>query len=230
MINRSMRIKLSILFACIFAAGVWVFYPSERDVQGYNDLMLKAQSSRVSNDKKDPFTATQYREGVVKDIYYHKGEYLSRIICDDSRLVFDQQSGGMVILEHMENLTCTIQKELFYQTRDGQEVVIDGEGKKRYRGKSGSVDTSTVLFPMQTIRVVNADKATYHYHTKVLKAERPVIKEYRANGHYLPDNFESALLLMEGVADDVNVSFDQDEMTFHANRLKGRVFSKGVRS
>jgi hypothetical protein len=205
MVKQSSRILIIFILLVPVLLGVWVMIPSERHVQKYHDLMHQSQSKRSSKQKKDPFVAIQYREGVIKDIHYRRGDSLlqARVVSDRSHLVFDQQPNGMDILEHMEQLTCAMQKELFYVTDD------------------------VTVKPMQIIRFVKADKATYYYNKEMLLADHPIIIEYRVEGHHLPENYDDAVVMMRSVAENVEISFDNAELTFHAKRLKGRVFPQG---
>lgn len=207
--------------------GVWMLVPSEKDAREYHELVSKSQANRKS--KKSPYTATQYREGVVKDIYYRSDSEVlqARIASDRSRLVFDQQPEGMSILEYMENLTCVIQKELFYLSADGQEVIADSQGGFKDR-KGRPIDQElAILKPMQLVRYIIADEAVYRYNKEQLDADRPTIIEYRLEGHQLPQNFDESNVMMQGVAENVEVSFENDELAFHAKRLKARIFPKG---
>ncbi len=201
--------------------------PSEKDVQQYHALVNKSQSRRES--KKNPYVATQYREGVIKDIYYRNDEGVlqARVASDRSRLVFDQQPEGMEILEYMEQLTCAMQKELFYVTQNGDEIISDGEGG--FKNRKGRLISSEEisLKPMQIVRFVIADNAVYYYNKEKLVADYPTVFEYRLEGHQLPEDYESATLMMRGVAENVEASFENGKPAFLAKRLKARFFPKG---
>lgn len=223
------RVFMILSIGALTCVGAWMLVPSETDVRGYQDLVSRSQSTRTT--KKNPYVATQHREGVVKDIYYGGADTMqARVKSESSRLVFDQQTGGMDILEYMEQLDCIMQKELFYLMPSGREIFSDGEGAfKDRKGKPVDI-TTTKLQPMQVVRHVVADQAIYYYNKEKLVADHPTITEYRLEGHEFPEQFDNANVAMSGVADNAEVAFDHGELTFHAKRMKARIFPKGRRS
>lgn len=227
MLRRNLRVFIVLLFLVPVALGVWFLMPSDKDVEQYHALVNKSQSAKET--KKDPYVATQFREGVIKDIYTSNGHghLMARVASDRSRLVFDQQPEGMNILEHLEQLTCTMQKELFFMTKSGDELVADGKGGfKDRKGKPVNVDIVS-LKPMQVARLVIADKAVYDYNNEKLVADHPTVFEYKLEGHQFPESFSSATQMIRGVAENAELSFDNGEMVFHAKRLKARYFPNG---
>ncbi|MEM1282511.1 MAG: hypothetical protein AAGG81_03055 [Chlamydiota bacterium] len=212
---------IALIILCILAPiviGVWFLIPSEKDASQYHELVDLSQSARSA--KKKSYVATQYREGVIKDIYYQHDHnpVKARVSSDRSQLVFDQQNEGMEILEHMEQLVCVMQKELFYVTDEGNEILLDQEGFfKDRKGKRVSVGEREP-YPMQVVRYVTADTAKYYYNKERIVANQPTITEYRAEGHELPAIEDPLSLIMDGTT----IKSDSMKLSFQRGQLGGK--------
>lgn len=151
----------------------------------------------------------QTRQEVSKKIWYQEeGPLFVSIKSADSELFFFHQGGTIEVVEHLENVTCLMQEELYY--------LLPG-GKKTHDPETGGQ-------PMQLIRFVEADKACYHYNTQLFLAEDVKISRYCVEGHTPVSSLKGAQLLMKGVAQRAEFTLQGDKLDFQAHRMKAEFF------
>jgi hypothetical protein len=74
--------------------------------------------------------------------------------------------------------------------------------------------------PIQTIRYIEADKATYFYEDNTLVARDVTIYRYITSGHTLITSFDSLKPIMIGKASEVEFSLNGDDLNFKAKQMK----------
>ncbi len=200
----------------VFAVSGWMFYRdaiSEDNVQKYHQLIASANPIN-SNMKASPYTASQQRQGIQKDVYFfHDGQRLqTRLRSSDSTMVLDNQEEGLEIIEKMQNVKGAMQEELYYLLPDGREVVHLADGMD-LSGKDAWI-------PMQRVRYMEADFATYYYNSEKLMADGVKIYSYIMPSHKLPDSFNEAKPVMTGTARSIECSLAGRSMAFRADELQ----------
>lgn len=223
MVRLSLKLLIASFFVGLMVFGLQFLLPGERAQKQYHELV-----NRVSGEgEEEHFLAKQERKNVTKELFYsHKGsDREARIVARDSRLVVEKEQKKSSFREEMDGVTCLYQEEVFYKTPEGKEVIIDEEGNYRFR-KGGGIVSSNELSPMQRVRQVIADHAIYYFDEEMLEAERPFIKEYLMSGHHLPSELKGGALIMSGIASSVTVSFQREEISLEAKRLKAKVFPR----
>ncbi len=221
------KITYFVLACIIVAFGVVLLRPSEGAKADYRELMQKAKPISVGKLKKDPFIATHQRIGVCKDVFYLDGgqRLHMRVESDRGDIVYESDGSGLDIIEELMNVKCTMQEELFYVLPDGREVVCDSEGSYRFRNGKPYSDRGQ-LQPMQLVRYIEAEKASYYITKDSLKAGKAEICRYRLPGHELCEVSVMGKLLMKGVADQIDVQLSDKGIQFHAKGLKGKISFK----
>jgi hypothetical protein len=218
-----------VLALCLYA----LFAISTKDEQVYRKLVESANPIN-SNIKASPYTAKQQRKGVQKDILLTQGgdRLQVHLTSPHSILVLDRQDGKMEIIEKMENVKCTMQEELFYSLSDGREVVRQPSGKLVLRESKPS-DPAWIepdiseLKPMQHVRYIEADHATYYYKNDRIIADDVKISRFTLPGHALITSFERMEPTMTGTAKNVEFSLKGKDLQFTAHQLKAIFYDSG---
>lgn len=202
---------------CIYA----MFSVSEHDERAYRRLVETANPVN-SNVKASPYTAKQQRTNVQKDILLTQGadRLLVHLTSTDSVLVLDRQENKMEIIEKMDNVKCVMQEELFYVLPDGREVIRRSDGNLVLREAGDLIPDAEGMQPMQHVRYMEADHATYYYKNDNVIADHVKISRYTVSGHGLVTNFAFDKPSMTGLADNVEFSLKGPEVQFTAHRFK----------
>lgn len=206
---------------------------SSRDVETYRTLTVDAASEKGASQSA-PYQAKQKRVKVQKDVMYYQGE--SRLhIClkaKEAQMVLDRQEESSELVEHMNGVTCSMQEEVFYELPDGREAVMHSDGRLLLKNANPENDESFVAFdlaqakPMQIIRFMEADKASYFYQFDLFKASDVTITRFVAPGHQLQESWKDKKIMMKGVADSVHFSLNGKDLNFKATKLKATMFGK----
>lgn len=211
-----------VLALCLYA----LFTISTKDKQVYRKL-VESSNPVNSNIKASPYTAKQQRKGVQKDILLTQGaERLQvHLTSTNSILVLDRQEGKMEIIEKMQNVKCTMQEELYYLLPDGREVIRQPNGKLALRDSKPSDITwiesdVSELKPMQHVRYIEADHATYYYKNDHVIADDVKIFRYTLPTHNLITLFDRMEPTMTGTAKNVEFSLNGKDLQFTAHQLK----------
>ncbi|KIC75454.1 hypothetical protein DB42_AC00600 [Neochlamydia sp. EPS4] len=224
-----------LLLIALLSGIVWqIGQVNEKDELEYRKLLAASQSSK-SAMQLNSYTARQEREGVQKDIYFYKrGERLHmRLIADAAQLLLKQQDSHPQVVEHLQNVKCLMQEELYYLLPDGREAVLQPDGQLRLRSahaaplaSSWSPESRLELRPMQLLRFIEAETAEYHYKKDLLVANKVKMKRYAISGHQLKEVVEQEKILMQGTADKVEFSLKGEEEAFHlkAYHFKAKLF------
>lgn len=182
------------------------------DPEEYQKIMERANPT-LQLEAGRPFKASQRRKGVQKNFWQVKENFhlVSQVNCEESDLVIEQKEGAQVIVEYMKGVLCLIQEELFY---------LDPSGNKIFDAK-GSEPLGKV---QQTIRVIRAGRAKYHYSSEILEAEDVNMSLYTIPGRELPHSFNGFIPSMEGRAETLNLAIIEKELRFKADNFKGTLF------
>jgi lipopolysaccharide export system protein LptA len=115
-----------------------------------------------------------------------------RLKSDTSDLTVDYQEGKSTVVEHLEQVHCLM-----------QEALLPGDP------------------PGQLVRSLQAARASYHYQTGELFAEKVKIERYRLPGHELGGPLEEGVLLMKGDAEEGTLSLSGKKPLLHAKEFQG---------
>jgi hypothetical protein len=203
------------------------------DVQEYRQLIENSDLGQAKN-KSSPYTAKQQRDDIQKDISFMQGgERLQlRLIAVESQLVLDQHDGETALLEQMRDVHCYMQEELYFVLPDGREALRQSDGQLLIRHADPKNPSSWLpqkvpnLKPMQVIRYLQADEATYYYKTDEFVAQQVALSRFAVPGHQLVELHEGKPL-MNGVAEKVEFSLAGKDLNFKAYQLKATFFNAG---
>lgn len=185
---------MAVLFGCaaFFAKGVFSY--NEKDRERYYELVHHEEdleTAKISNHR---------RFNLRKDFYFTKGnERLQMWLKSASaELKLERQGGKNAVIEHMRDVTCYMQEEVYYAAPDK---------------------------PMQIIRHLKADAASYHYQKDLFVAENVQISRYLIPGSTLVETgVEDNKLLMTGLAKRVEFSLNGSDPNFKAYQLKSSFY------
>lgn len=190
---------LSFILAFSFVAlflGFFTYESREESVIAFEHLVKASRSRSPETDPKDEYVSTQRREGVRKELYYNdeaQRRLQIKIHGKSSNLVFRRHDDRSQIVEMLKGVKFYMQEALFYRTPDGREV-----------SENLSLEYGP-LVPMQTIRYVEADEASYNFHIENLEAVNAMVSRYCTVGHSLPEELDEEDLLMRGYADSISL-------------------------
>jgi hypothetical protein len=203
---------------------------SEQDVELYQKLVNSENPNRL--DKMSPsYKAKQRRQSLQKEAFFNrKNERLQlRLTSSDAELVLDCHDGGTEVVEHMNNVRCCIQEELFYKLPDGHVALLQEDGRLLVKHgdprdlHSWTTPQAEGVVPMQKIRVLEAASASYYYERDLFEAENVKISQYILTGHQLPDQPNDAKPIMRGTAQWVRFTLSEGDY-FKAHQLKARFY------
>lgn len=205
---------------------------TSEDVQQYRKLMMDTSSAESKNNA---YTSQQKRYRVQKEIYFPKG--MDRLhLCvkaAEAQLVLDHQESETAIIEHMKNVKCLMQEEVYYLLEDGREAVLQENGKLLIRHADPKEEASWLdsassgLKPMQIIRYMQADTAAYYYKTDLFLADKVEMSRYIVPGHQLVDSVKGLNPVMHGIAQRIEFSLAGKDLNFKAHQFKATFFNSG---
>ncbi len=193
----------------------------------YSDVNHEAYQNVIkvaSQSEKDIHgTTTQQRELVAKDIWFTRENVPLQLHLKsaDSELVFEHEGKHSEIVEKMKDVICFVQEELFYILGEDKEVIRDASGKLVLRD-SPQVEVSEgdpELKPVQRIRYIEADHATYYFHSGLLIANEVHLSQYILPGHKLSLSIEGKTPIMKGRAESLEISLLSQGLTFNAKKM-----------
>ena len=161
--------------------------------------MRYCKSSNPETKETGISYSQQKREGVCKQIWYQDAS--PRYFCiesEDSELFFFRQNNKVEVVEQLGSVTCLMQEELFYE-----------EGK-----------------PMQKVRYLEAERASYNYNTQLFVAEAVKLWKYQLGGHQPPDHLPKTNPLMQATARSVEFTLQGQKLNFVAHHMKATLNSK----
>lgn len=207
--------SLMLIFGLSFF--LYQFFISTPDAEKeYQALMRNADPSKLEST---PYVATQQHRQSHKDIWYTKEDQRMQLCLRsvDTELVLDHHDDNTELIEHMKDVTCYMQEELYYLLQDGHEVIKHQGGESQ----------PEVGIPMQVIRYMKADTATYNYQTDHFFADNVQVSRYIIPGHQITFYLSDSTPLMHGIASSVEFSLVGNELNFTAHQLKATLHSPG---
>ncbi len=218
--------------AAIFGVAWMLTSPTPAQQRKYSKLMAHADNAKTGTTTA-PYKAKQERIGILKEVVFSDGPHRLklRLKASDALLVLDHRAEDQTeIVENMNHVVCYMQEELFYVLPDGREVIEQRNGKFLLRNANPQDPASYIakgdpgLKPMQIMRYMEADTASYFYRTDRFVADNVQITRYLIPGHLLATSFDKAKVLMKGVASTVEFSLD-GQVNFKASKLKANFFT-----
>lgn len=194
----SVAILLAVGLFSYFQLG---FYTAE-DLKEYESL-VKSTDPQETDENAQPYTSTQQHRTTHKDIWFSQGDQRLqlRLRSEDTRLVLEHHDRNIQVVEHMQGVTCFIQEKLYYLTKeDGQRI------------------------PMQIVRYLEADNASYYYQADRFLAEQVHVMRVAMPGHTLTESLEGLTPFMTGVARSVEFGLSGTELNFTAYQLKATLY------
>lgn len=184
----------------LFATGYLLlsdrFVHNEEDA--YQQLLKRANPSSLL-ESHPSYQAKQYRQGVQKSFWYEKGDQRLEFLLTsaDAELVYEKQGNSQEIVEHMHDVRCLLQEEIYYLPRDPH--------------------------PMQTVRCFEADSAEYHYTSNRLIADHAKMTLFTLPGNELILPMDDDVPTMSCYADSVEVAFVEGKFVPDIVTLVGNV-------
>lgn len=172
--------------------------------------MLEESSKKGCHDQQ-PLVAEQDRKGVQKHVWYENGDEHPLYFLVDSQqseLCCTKADGAFEIVEHLHDVVCFVQEECFYLLPTGKE-------QKEYVPEGR---------PMQRIRYIKAETATYHYTSQVFTAENVKLWQCQLEGHTpptLPINCGEPII--SAVAQSVTFKLKEKKPQFTAHELRANI-------
>lgn len=224
-----MRFFLSvfILFSFIFFLLSYFFRFNERDIEEYQHLMLRFDST-YKGSKVEPYQVKQQRSQVQKELVFTKEnqQLKFRLNAADSQLVLDQVE-KMEIVEEMHDVRCVMQEELYYLLPDGRQAYLQNNGKLLIQGQDPNLESSWLeqdtqgIKAMEIVRYFIADSAEYSHKSNLLIAQKVQLYRFAVEGHDIDGHDWKAIKpLMQGNADQMEISLTEKNLRFQAKRLK----------
>ena len=184
-----------VFLSCLAFFAIGVFSFDEADRERYHKLV------HISDlDSEETKTSNHRRFDLRKDLYFTKGSGRLQMSLKSAsaELNLERQGGKNAMIEHMRDVTCYMQEEVSHAIPNR---------------------------PMQIIRQLKADSATYHYQKDLFIAENVQITRYLIPGSELVESLEGGKLLMTGLAKRVEFSLKGSEPNFKAHQLKSSIYS-----
>jgi len=188
---------IALLIGCAIILGMgWVIWPiRDKDYALYDELL---KSSNPETQEANLSYSQQKREGVSKQIWYQDDSPLYfQIVSDESELFFFRQNNTVEVVEELGKVTCVMQEELYF------------EGTK----------------PMQKVRYLEAERASYNYNNQLFVAEEVELWKYQLEGHEPPTHFHSPAV-MHAKAQSIEFTLKGEKLNFVAHRMKATVNGK----
>lgn len=200
------------------------------NVQAYEQLTSVFDSS--SQHQPSSYEAKQKKEHLQKDItFVENGRRLHfRLCANDSELIFEHIQEHNEIVEKMHDVRCYMQEELYYLLPDGREAVEQADGCLLVRHADSADPVSFIprgspgLVPMQLIRYLEAESATYYYKDDLCTAREVSFSRYAAPGHQIGKDLQLEKLLMKGIADKIEFSLSGAHLNFKAHGMQASFF------
>lgn len=194
MIYRSDRTTVLFHLALFLMAFVATLVLTMRTTVGEQQEYRAIMAQATGENPTGIFEAHQKRDGIYRELLLpQNGSGLHvRMIADNGTITLRREEDAVVFIEHLENLSCLMQEELYYQ-----------EGA-----------------PMQRLRLVEAAEASYNYKTNVLATEEMTFARFTAPGHDLPETAALMAPTLSGKANRAEITFKETGPAFHADHLK----------
>lgn len=202
---------------------------TKNSLQEYETL-LKESTPQDSNPDRQ---FQQERGKTCKDYWYKKNKERlnAKIFSEKSELTVSFKGKTTEIIEDMQAITCIIQEECYYLLPDGSEAVVDkngtiikkntADGDKPLKFKKGS----SLIEPIQKIRLIKSPKGSYNYNTKVFSAEDANFSIFTSTGHDINSIIFPEKPSLSGIAKTMSFYFEEKEPIFKAKHIKAQFHS-----
>jgi len=200
----------------------------QMDVTTYRELVASSEAGDAPSESI-AVTGKQYRKGVNKHVLFSEAEGRKqfRLSSDESDLVFSYIGGKSSAVEYFRGVSCDVQEELYYTLSDGRELKKSSSGLKMRHGGALWVDDGTEeVTPMQRIRHIDAETATYFYTKDLFAAEHVNLSRYFIPEHKLPTFTEEVSPMMQGQAKAVQFSVVGKDTAFRAHHLTMTLYTQ----
>lgn len=182
--------------ACLAGLGWWIYPIREADRTLYAEL---SKSSNPDESDHHLSYSQHKRHNVCKQVWYQDETPLYfRIDSEDSELFFFRQHHQVEVIEQLENVNCIMQEELYYEDQ----------------------------VPMQKVRYLQAERASYNYNTQLFVAEKANLWKYQLEGHEPPTQMPQTQALMRATAQSVEFTLKGEKLNFVAHQMKATLNSK----
>lgn len=187
---------------------------SEGDLKGYSKLVESSQPNQGPVAK----TTTHVRRDLQKDLYFnrHAGTEQFRLKSGEARVMLVARGSHHHVVEHLEQVCCWYQEELFYRFADGSTLST----QEPLGGALAPVAVAFHAQPRQRLLYLEADLAVYNYQLQNFIAKDARLWRYELPGHQLEEQVDKAHALFSGVADQVDISFGDHGILFQAGGFK----------
>jgi len=232
------KIRIFLTIVVLIASAILLvtrmFHFTEVDKKIYKKLIESSQPDKAI--QQADHESKQYRETIQKDMWFSgKVSRLHFMLkSKDSELRFFHHDEHTDIIENMHDVICLIQEELYYALPDGREVVKNEDGTLTLRDGNPDdpeslIDAHTTgLEPMQRVRYLESDNATFYYKNNTLIANHVTFSLFNTPGHRIEDISDTErTILMKGVAKSIEFFLGSDNINFHADHLKAELYPQG---
>lgn len=126
-----------IVLAAFYWSGI-----SPEDAKRYHELM--ADAGVKDEGTGDPYQSKQERKRVQKDAFFMQGQerLRLRILAATAQIVLDHREEETQVIEHMNDVTCLMQEELYYLLPNGREASRQADGRLLIRHADPKLEAS----------------------------------------------------------------------------------------
>ncbi|MCB1111434.1 MAG: hypothetical protein H7A37_01425 [Chlamydiales bacterium] len=205
-IRKGKGMLITVFFLLLFgAAFFFLSQPSPKDYCRYRELAAIAKPTAAGGGKRHSYQACQHRVGIRKDLFIPTKTGIAglEITSATSELVFSRDDDHHDMIEKLKGVCCLMQEQCFYRFPDGTDALADGPG----------------AVPMQYIRMIEGDEATYSYTHNTLAADHASVKRFLLPGHRLLQIPDDAIPVLVGTADHVLVTITEGIINFSADNF-----------
>lgn len=225
--SKALWVALCVILLCwLFLYAILGHY-SDSDRLAYDQLM---QGDSSGNKTIEAQVSKQQRIGLQKNIFFnHDNQRLElRLNSARSELALEKSDRHIDIVEHLQEVTCSLQERVYFVLKDGRQAFSRGEGMLWIEGThpddfaSLIPENTTGLLKEQVVLVLKAKDAVYHYKGQLLVANKVEVMRYIISSHHLKELPLDAKLISNGIASKVEVSLAGKKWDFKADNVEAK--------
>jgi hypothetical protein len=200
----SIEAKHRLFFLALFVLGLlivlyfifFLFKTGPEDLVKLKELQLCSQGDVSATSFVD---VKQYRKDIYKEIWQIDGldRKMVKIQSPTSQVIVKEENGHLKMVEELSDFKCWMQEKIFYSQSK----------------------------PMQELRHLKAQKASFSYEDYSFLAQQVFIFRYQAPGLTLPKYDKGLTLLMKANAKEATFKVKDGGFSFEANKLKATFYS-----
>jgi hypothetical protein len=215
------------LFLFATAIALLILREKREDHAIYAELISSSEPALVEED-----AAHYTRFHVCKEIWSQENPSLyCSIASHQSDLFFLKREKEFIALEKLQKVECVMQEELYYLLPGGEEAIFsNGQIKLRKEPERPLNYKKEELIPMQIVRRIVADQASYNYNSHLFSAEKVLLWKYRLPGHAPVYSFEAHSPLIEAAAQNIEFVIQGGRLDFKAQEMKAKWVEKEILS